>query len=256
MRTRIYHILERAQPGDVLSRLFDQFIVALILLNLAAFIVGTVEPLYLQYQTFFDGFEFASLAIFTVEYAARLWACGVNPAYKGVGGAIRFARRPLMVIDLLAILPGLLPFIGVDLRILRSFRVIRLLRVLKLARYSRSLQMLGRVLRNKRDDLITAFGLIFLMILLAATALYYAERGAQPDLFGSIPHAMWWAVATLTTVGYGDVYPITPIGKVCGAVVALLGITLFAVPTGILASAFQDESARAKASGDHSTRMP
>ncbi len=246
MRRRVYEIVEPAQPGDTPSRLFDYTIVAIIVANLVAFELGTIEPWYLAHQWLFDWIEYTSLAVFSIEYVARIWAIGEDPRYQGLVGRVRYARRPLMVIDLLAILPSLLPMVGVDLRVLRAFRIIRLLRVLKLARYSASIQLIGRVLRNKRDDLITAFGFIFLMILLASTALYYAEREAQPELFGSIPATMWWAVATLTTGGYGDMYPITVVGKFAGAVVALLGITLFAVPTGLLAAAFEEERTNAK----------
>lgn len=244
MKRLLYEILAAPAPGDRLSKAFDIFIIALILLNLVSFVLGTVESLYASYKPLFDWIEYVSLGVFTVEYIGRVWTCDLSDRYRGWSGRARFVASPLMVIDLLAILPGLLPFVGADLRVLRAFRIVRLLRVLKLARYSESIQLIGRVLVNKRGELITAMGMILIMILFASTVLYYAERHAQPETFGSIPHAMWWAVATLTTVGYGDVYPITIVGKLCGAVVAILGITLFAVPTGILAAAFQEENAR------------
>ena len=226
--------------------MFDYFIITLIVLNLGMFVIGTVESIYGEHQVFFDWFEYISLGVFSIEYLLRLATCGTDRKYTGLAGILRYAATPLMLIDLAAILPGLLPMLGFDLRILRAFRIIRLFRVLKLARYSETIQMLGRVLRNKHEELVTSFGLTFLLILLASTVMYYAERSAQPDTFGSIPSTMWWAVATLTTVGYGDVYPVTVIGKVCGAIVALLGITLFAIPAGILAAAFQEENTRHK----------
>jgi len=244
MKRRLHEILEPARTDDTSSRAFDLFIVWLILLNLVAFIFGTVEPLYERYARAFDTFEYVSVGIFTAEYLGRLWTCTEKPNTSRLRGRFQYAFRPLLIIDLLAILPAILPAVGMDLRVLRVFRIIRLLRVLKLARYSDTIQMFGRILRNKREELITALGFTFVLILLASTVMYYAEHDAQPKAFGSIPATMWWAVATLTTVGYGDVYPITVLGKMCGAIVALLGISLFAVPPGILAAAYEEENTK------------
>ena len=244
MRRRVYEILTPARAGDLASLVFDYFIITLISINLVAFVIGTVESIYEQYQSLFDWSEYISVAVFGLEYLLRIWSIAENPSYTGIKGRARYAATPLMVIDFLAVAPSLLPAVGIDLRVLRAFRIVRLLRVMKIARYSESIQLIGRVFLKKRADLITAFGLTFLMTLFASTALYYAERTAQPDEFGSIPAAMWWAVATLTTVGYGDMYPVTVAGKIAGAIVAFLGIALFAIPTGILAAAFEEENSK------------
>ncbi len=165
-------------------------------------------------------------------------------------GRLRFAGRPLPVVDLLAILPFYVPLLpGLDLRVLRAIRLMRLMRLFKVARYSESLQLIGAVLYRKRHELaMTAFSVIVLLVV-AASLVYEVERDAQGDKFGSIPAAMWWGVTTLTTVGYGDVYPVTPAGKVLGAIIAILGIGVFALPTAILGAGFIEELQRRKAKG-------
>src|SRR5688572_7999302 len=161
----------------------------------------------------------------------------------------------MAIVDLLAVAPFYLAFIHLDLRVLRA---LRLFRVLKLTRYSRSLQMLASVLRAKRGELAVTLFAIVLALLMASSLIYYVERDHQPDKFESIPAAMWWGVATLSTVGYGDVYPITALGKLIGALVALLGIGLFALPAGILGSGFIEEiqRSRTKAICPHCGRSP
>ncbi|MCZ7662877.1 MAG: potassium channel family protein [Thermoleophilia bacterium] len=145
---------------------------------------------------------------------------------------------------ILAIFPFYVGVGRLDLRFLRALRLFRLLRVLKLARYSESLALLGRVFRAKKEELVVTLCAVLFLLFLASSFIYYVEHEAQPEAFSSIPAAMWWGVATLTTVGYGDVYPVTVAGKVLGAIVAMLGIGLFALPAGILASGFADEMRR------------
>ena len=146
---------------------------------------------------------------------------------------------PLAVVDLLAIAPALLPMItGLDLRSIRALRLVRIFRVLKLGRYSRAVNSLGRALHEKLPEITVAGFALLVVLVLASTVLYYAEVEAQPEAFSSIPAAAWWGVATLTTVGYGDIAPITPMGKLCASIFAILGIGLFALPAGFLGSAF------------------
>lgn len=248
MRRRVREIVAHPRGGDRTSRTFDTFIVTLILLNVAAMIVESVKRVHEAIPGWFFAFECFSVAIFTVEYTARIWSCVEDPQYKRpVRGRIRFALTPLAIVDALAVLPFYLPFLSVDLRALRMFRllrIMRLMRVAKLARYSESLQMLARVLRAKREQLISAVFIVLIMLVMAATLMYYAENGAQPKAFSSIPAAMWWAAVTLTTVGYGDIYPITVLGKVMGALTAMLGIGMFALPTAILGAGFLEDLER------------
>jgi voltage-gated potassium channel len=245
VRGRVREIVNHTKAEDTTSRAFDVFIVTLILLNVVAMVVESVKRIYAAVPMWFLAFEYFSVAVFTVEYAARIWTCVEDPQYsRPVLGRIRFALTPLAIVDMLAVLPFYLPFVSVDLRVLRMFRllrIMRLMRVAKLARYSESFQMLMRVLRAKREQLISAVFILLVMLIVAATLAFYAENQAQPKAFSSIPAAMWWAAVTLTTVGYGDIYPVTALGKLIGALVAMLGIGMFALPTAILGAGFLED---------------
>jgi len=151
---------------------------------------------------------------------------------------------------LLAILPYYLPFTGIDLRFLRILRMMRIFRIAKLGRYSQSLQILRRVMTAKKEQLLCTLFVLVLLVIVAASMLYYAENGVQPENFSSIPAAMWWAVSTLTTVGYGDIYPTTGLGKFMASIIAVLGIGVFALPAGILGAGFVEEMGRRDQSGN------
>ena len=242
MRRRVHQILEVAAPGDFLSKIFDIFILSLIALNVTALVLETVEPIYAKAPALFRWFEVVSVAIFTIEYLLRIWSCVEAPRYtSSVRGRLRFAVTPLALIDLFAVLPFYLPFLGVDLRFIRAVRLVRLFRVLKVARYSKAIKTLGRVMSAKKEELLISLFVLLLLLLLSSSLIYFAEHDAQPEHFSSIPAAMWWGVATLTTVGYGDVCPVTPVGKLLASMIAILGIGMFALPTGILGAGFVEE---------------
>jgi len=248
LRKRVYEILEVASPEDLSSRIFDTFIISLIILNITAIILETIESLSFRFFHFFKIFEIFSVIIFTIEYVLRVWSCATNSKYKHpIFGRVKFIITPLILVDLIAILPFYLPMlISIDLRFVRSLRLIRLFRLFKLARYSEAIKLFGKVIKNKKEELyITAF-VIFILLILSSSLLYSVECVAQPDVFSSIPAAMWWGVATLTTVGYGDIYPITPLGKFLGAIISLLGIGLFALPAGLLSAGFIEEIRKSK----------
>jgi voltage-gated potassium channel len=242
----IFRLLDAEARDTRLERAGNLFLATLIVSNVAAVIVESIASARARYGAVFDAFEVISVAAFTVEYALRLWSCTVDPRFAGpVTGRIRYAIRPMSIVDLLAIVPAYLPgdpFL--DLRFIRALRLVRMMRALKMARYSRSLQTFGNVLKAHTTDLSLVVVLLLVMLVVSASLMYFAENAAQPKVFSSIPGAMWWAVVTLTTVGYGDVFPITPWGKVLGAFIALLGIGFFALPAGILASGFTEELAR------------
>jgi voltage-gated potassium channel len=243
LKQRTYEIVEPARPADAASRIFDLFIEALIVLNVFAVMLETVGSFAARYGRALHGFEVFSIMVFTVEYVLRLWSCTVDPRYSHpVKGRLALARTPMLLIDLLAILPFFLPMVlPLDLRVARTLRLFRLLRLAKLARYSRALRTLGRVLYAKKEDLlVSAFVLVVLMIVVASM-MYYFEHEAQPHQFSSIPATMWWAVITLTTVGYGDMYPVTVAGRILGAIIAVLGVGMVALPAGLLASGFAEE---------------
>jgi voltage-gated potassium channel len=242
LKRRTFEIVELPSSSDLTSRLFVIFIMTLIVFNVAAVMLETVEELARPFARVFTLLEDFSVAVFTFEYALRLWACTSDPRYAGsFRGRLRYALSPLALIDLIAVLPFYMEFLPFDLRFVRSLRLFRLLRIFKLARYSASLRTLDDVVRSKKEELLVTVFFVVIMLIFASSAMYYAENEAQPDKFSSIPASMWWGVATLTTVGYGDVFPVTPLGKLLGAVIAILGVGLFALPTGILASGFTEE---------------
>ncbi|HPQ69219.1 MAG TPA: ion transporter [bacterium] len=249
-RKRVYQIVELAEDGDKSSHFFDLFIFALILLNIFAVVLETMAPVYRAYRQVFDVFEMISIGIFTIEYLLRLISCVENPAYRRpIMGRLRYLVSFMAVVDLLAILPGYLPmFIFFDLRTLRVFRLLRFLRITKITRYTKSVNLILRVLKNKAQELAVVMFLLFLLLILSSSLLYFIENPYQPDVFSSIPAAMWWGICTLSTVGYGDMIPITAVGKIMGAIISLLGIGFFALPTGILGSAFIEEMQKSKTS--------
>lgn len=238
IRKRLHQILETGSDADLPSRLFDVFILAMILLNVLAVALESSAGIAARWGPAFKHFEVFSIAVFTVEYVLRVWTCVERGKYsRPLLGRIRFILSPLGIIDALAVFPA---FMAVDLRFVRIFRVFRLLRVFKLSRYARASGVIGRIFRMKRDELVLAGSMMLTALVIASCVMYYVERPAQPEVFSSIPATMWWSVATLTTVGYGDVVPVTVLGRVIGSVISLLGIGFFALPAGILASGFSD----------------
>ena len=212
------------------ERVIDGALLTLVSLNAAAVVLDTVKYFDQQYHSVFVIIELVSLYVFSLEYLARVWSSVEDARYQQPWlGRLRFMLTPLALLDLLAVLPFFLSLGGGGLRFLR---------ILKVARYVKALHLIEHVIRRKRAELLVAMGVIGVMLLLVSTLMYAVESEAQPDKFGSIPDTMWWGVATLTTVGYGDVLPITPAGKLLSGVIAVLGLGLFAIPTGILASGF------------------
>jgi len=226
--------------------LFDIGMILLIVLSVASVMLETEDDIYNVWWREFFIFEAVSIAIFTVEYLLRLWSCVESPRYAGPLGRLRFASTPLAIVDLLAISPFYIHFLmpgTADLRFILSLRLLRIFRVLKLGRYSSAIAMLGRVIRSRRGELAVIFVLMMVTLVVAAGLMYYAERTAQPDKFSSIAASLWWAVITLTTIGYGDVYPITPLGKLLGGAIAVCGIGFVALPTAVVSAGFAEEVA-------------
>ena len=236
LRAKVYWWLERPDRDALGPKLLEMALIALILLNVTAVVMETVGSIYFQWQIAFDTFEYFSLTVFVVEFLLRLW---VAPENENGQSRLSWLRSPLAIIDLLAILPALLYLIfPVDLRILRTFRMLRLL---KLTRYSPALAMLLAVFEEEAGAFLAGFFILLLMLVFASAGAWLAEHNVQPESFGSIPQAMWWAVATLTTVGYGDVTPVTAAGKVFGAIVTIIGIGMAALPAGIIASGLNEQ---------------
>ncbi|MEZ5966093.1 MAG: potassium channel family protein [Planctomycetota bacterium] len=253
LRRRVHRLLEVAADGDRLSRAVDLGLVLLILANVTAVVLDSVPRIHARYGDAFGAFETFSLVVFGLEYALRLWSCPENPRFADpVRGRLRCARQPMMLIDLLSVLPGLLTMQALDLRMLRAVRLLRLLRLLKLTRYSSSLQTFGRILRSKAPELVSTLVVMLLLLVMASSLMFVLENDANPA-FDSIPTAMWWGIATFTTVGYGDITPITPAGRLLGGMVAILGIAMFAIPAGVLGAAFVEEQQRRRGRRDDRT---
>ncbi len=244
-RRRIYEIIEIGHGDSLASRVFDTAIVALILLNIAAFVAETVPSLSAAYGPYFQAFEIFSVAVFSIEYGLRLWTAVEVPFLKRLPAwraRLKLALRPALLIDLAAILPFFLSMLlNIDLRVLRA---LRLLRFFKLSRYSPAMHTLLRVVVNEQRALIGAGLLLTTVVLFASTGIYYIEGSVQPDKFGSVPDSAWWAIATLTTVGYGDITPITPLGRVFGSVVMVIGLCILALPVAIISAGFAQELGR------------
>ncbi len=239
LRHRTFEILEAAKEEDPSSRLCDGFLIVLISLNILAVILESVSSLANAYGDFFHGFEIFSVTVFSVEYGARAWACVERPGLKyhhPLWGRFRYLLTPMALLDLVVILPFFLAMLGaVDLRFLR---VLRLLRVFRLTRYSSAIRLLTDVLKDEAANIGASLFILLMMVVLSASLVYLAESQVQPDAFGSIPDALWWAVITMTSIGYGDVVPITNVGKIFGATIGIISVGMVALPTGIIASGF------------------
>lgn len=254
LRHRTWEILEPGRGTDPVSRYFDLGIRALIGLNVLAVVLETVPAVQSAAGPVLYTLEIVSVAVFSLEYLLRIWSCTEADRFEGaIRGRLRFALSPLGLIDLFAVVPAYLPALGVDLRMLRGARLFRLFRILKLARYSSSLRLFGRVFRRKRVHLVVTLWLVGFLLLVASTVMYFAEHTVQPEVFSSIPDAMWWGVVTLTTVGYGDVVPVTFVGRLMGGVFAVSALLLIAVPTAVLGAGFIEEM---EPGTDYSDRCP
>lgn len=253
LRSRVHEVLDY-DPNTAPEKAWVSIaLITLIAMNVAAVILESVESLREAFGPFFDAFELFSVAIFSIEYLVRIWTAPEIPRHASpVLGRVRYVLGPMAIIDLLAIVPTYLILFGgagLDLRFLRMLRFFRLFRVLKFGRYSPALQTLARVFARRRDDLMVALAATGLLLVLASSAMYLAEHEAQPAKFSSIPQTMWWGIITLTTIGYGDVYPVTIAGKLLGGVTAILGVGLAAMPAAILASGFLQELEERKRKG-------
>ncbi|MFC2107517.1 ion transporter [Bacteroidota bacterium] len=243
MRKFIFRIIDHKDNNTRANQIFEYLLITLILLNVIAIVLDSFEEFSNQYGNFLLIFEAVSVAIFSIEYILRIYTAKLKyPEKTEVGAIIKFITSTLGIIDLLAILPFYIPLIiPFDLRFLRMFRVTRLLSILKLNRYSKALSMIGNVLREKRSDLILTLVVTVIFLLISSTIMYYLENDAQPEKFPNILQSFWWSIVTLTTVGYGDVVPVTDLGKVLSGFLALLGVALVAIPTAIISSGYINE---------------
>lgn len=239
IKNRIFEIVQLSKEDDIAGKVFDIALITLIIINIVMVIAETFT-IPDKVQAAIKCIETISVIAFSVEYLIRLWTSDLlYPSLHPVAARIRYIFSFMAMIDLLSILPFYIPMmLPVDLRVLRALRILRLFRLFKLNRYTDALSTIGRVFKKKASELISSIFVVLLLMIISSVIMYNVENQAQPDLFSNAFSAMWWAVATLTTVGYGDIYPVTVLGKLLSAVIALLGIGLVAVPTGIITSGF------------------
>ncbi len=241
-RKRLYLTLDPSEKGGLPERIFEIVLISIIALNMLAIVLESVQEIRENYHYIFSEFEIFSITFFAVEYVARIYSIVEDEKFSHpVKGRLRFMRTPLSIVDLLAFLPFFITLLPIDLRFLRVFRLMALFRLLKLARYLHAMSIFKRVLADRKEQLLLSFLFIIFILVIMSFVMFYAEHAAQPDQFSSIPATMWWGVATLTTVGYGDIVPITPIGKIIGGLFAIAGVGLLALPAGILSSGFFEQ---------------
>ena len=247
LKNRVFEVLHVPEHKDSVSRFTDWFIIALITINTIIIIAETFEGISQDVLKMFHYFEFVSGIVFTIEYVLRLWTADKLLPYLPANKArFKYAISFMAIIDFLAILPLFMPLISSNVRSLRMFRLLRLLRLLKLNRYTTALATLGNVIRGKATQILSSMFVVFVLMVISSILMYTIEHEEQPEVFENAFTGFYWAIETLTTVSYGDIYPITPFGRVLGAIISLLGLSLVAVPTGILSAGFIEDMGRQK----------
>lgn len=252
LRQQMFHWLEPGEQASPWEHIVD---ITLILLILASVLIVVLQsmPDLRAYDDVLNAAERWCVYFFTAEYLLRLWTAPELARFSGAPNRdwrnrLRYILTPMALVDLASILPFYLaPFAESDTIIFRLLRIFRLIRVMKFGRYHASMGILGRVFASRREELLISMMLVLALVMIASTLMYAVEHDAQPKVFSSIPASMWWGIVTMTTVGYGDVYPITPVGKVIAGISVLLGVGLFALPAGILSGGFAEELARSRA---------
>ncbi len=245
LRRKLYYQMEPSQRRHRLSGI-NLTIIILVLLSFLVLALETEPLMSAGWKTAIAVFNIAIVVIFAVEYVARVWVAGEDPRYRGLTGRLRYMFSPYALADLVAFLPELLWLLfapaDADSQLLMILRVLRLARLAKIARFVPAFDVLGATMKRAGSQLLTTLAIALALVYVAAVLLYFIEGVGQGRAeFASIPRAVWWSIATLTTVGYGDVYPVTTLGRVAASVIALAGIGVVALPAGVFASAFSDE---------------
>lgn len=242
IKTGVFNILHSENNQNKAAKIFDLFIIGLIIINLIMVVADTFT-LPEKLSNIMSYLETFSVIVFSIEYILRVWTADLAyPDLKPVKARIKYMFSFMALIDLIAILPFYIPFIiKIDLRALRALRTVRLLRMFKMNRYTKALSSIADVFKRKASQLQSSVFVVFLLMLISSILMYQVEHSAQPGVFKNAFSGIWWAVATFTTVGYGDIYPVTAAGKVLSALIALLGIALVAVPTGIITAGFMEQ---------------
>lgn len=248
-RRTVYRILETsAGKRRGVSLVFNIVLISIITLNAIAIILHTVESYNQRYERLFIDFEVFSVLFFTLEYALRVWVSVENEKYRHpFWGRLRYMLSTSAIIDLLAIFPFYFTLFATDLAVVRILRLFRIFRLFRISRYSHAVRLIQHVVADRKEELVLSVMFILFMLIIVSSVMYYVEHPVQPQTFSSIPATMWWGVNAMATVGYGDIHPITPFGKLLGGLTAMMGIMAFALPTGILTSGFLEHLRNQKA---------
>ncbi|MBK6265765.1 ion transporter [Marivirga sp. S37H4] len=252
IKTKIYRAVEKGSHGRRMNVVFDYIIMSLILLSVISIILESVPEINSKFGYQLRIFNIFSIVVFSIEYLMRLYVSDLtHPSTTRFKSYLKFMFSLQGLIDLMALIPFYLPMlIKIDLRFLRVLRLTRFLRVLKVNRYNNSLNLIGAVIKEKKPELLVTGFVTFLVLLFASFIMYYVEGEKQPEAFPNILATFWWAIATLTTVGYGDVYPVTGWGKFISGIIAILGIGIVALPTGLISAGFMDKIGKTKQSNE------
>lgn len=256
---KVYVLLHPEVGDSKWDRIINISIISLIILNVIAVMLETVQNIHDQYETFFYYFDWVSVIIFTIEYVLRVWSSTHEKRFHHpIKGRLKYMLTIGAIIDLLAFLPAYLhSIIGFDLRILRILRLLRFFRLFRLTAYMKATKMVTNVFKTRKNELVLSLVLTIFLMIVASCLLYFAEHGEPDSTFTSIPATMWWAVVTLTTAGYGDMIPVTVIGKILTSIIMLAGVAFFALPAGIITAGFLEEfNKEKKARGVKGNRCP
>ena len=233
--------IESLFPNEKTKPNIGELVLSLIIiLSVITLILETEKSIYEKYSSIFIFLDYSFFILFSIEYLLRLIFCGKLKKYKGFKGKIKYVLSPIAIVDLVAILPTIIMFFVQDLVLLKLIRLVRMFRIIKLVETNKSLRLFFRSIIKSKSQLISSLVVTLFLLLFGAVILYLVEGSTQPETFGSIPRSMWWSMATLTTVGYGDVYPITLMGKICASFIALIGIGVVALPAGIIAGNYKE----------------
>ncbi len=244
IKQRLYEIVAEPPEGDKIGNVVNIAILSLIAVNVMVGILETVPSLNAKMPEFFYYFEFVSVIIFTMEYVLRMWACTSQEQYRHwFKGRLKLALTPMALIDLFAIAPFYLQVLlgGVDLRFIRVLRLFRLFRLFRMGRLTKAFGTLALVFRRKKEELYIAVVVLIIVVIFSASLMYLVESKVPGTKFTSVPSAMWWSIITVTTIGYGDMFPTTPLGQFLGALIGFTGVCVFALPVAILGAGFIEE---------------
>ena len=241
-RVKTYQLLESKTSASVMAKIITWLLILLIISNVVAVIVASEKDYYQPNKDLFIVFEIFSLSLFCLEYLLRVWCCVEAKEYQKLSSSnarIKYILSPIALIDLVAVLPFIIAmFFTIDLR---TLRLIRVLRLLKLTHYFKGFNIFITVIVKETKSITAAMMVMVFLIIIAASLMHSVEGAIQPEAFGSIIHSFWWAVVTMTTVGYGDIVPVTALGKVISTFIMLIGVGLVALPAGMLAARFGEE---------------